>query len=199
MTNMNYEETYEVLDLLDKYTDLNNKIKSFDQTEDRILEILQEYQKDPSKNEDLNCSILDELEPEKLQALVKIFTKASASLAPLKKAAKAETEKVKSSIAEKVLNLCKQKGDSSLTMKFDGFGSIKVIEDEIFTFDAEAEELPEIIESLFDLGLSDFLKIDEKQYLIFAKQYKADNDSYLPGVNSHIELVPKIIGRKTKE
>lgn len=193
---MNYEESYEVLDLLDKYTDMTQKVKSFADTEERVLEIINGYKKDP-KN-DLDLSVLDSLDQKQLNACIKIICKASSEIAPLKKEAKNTVEELKKDIGNKVLEMCKEVGNTTLTMKFDGYGSVKVTENEVFSLVASDEELDEIIDSIYNMGLIQFLKIDEKPYLEFAENFKLDNDKYLPGVTSQMVVTPKILGRKTK-
>lgn len=193
---MNYEESYEILDLLDKYTDMTQKVKSFDDTEARILEIINGYQKGSKK--DLDLSVLDSLDPQQLNACIKIICEAYSEIAPQKKEAKLTIEILKKSIGEKVLDMCQKENNTTLTMKFDGYGSVKVTENEVFALTASEDEIEEIIDSIYSMGLTQFLKIDEKPYLAFAEKFKKDNCKYLPGVTSRIEVTPKILGRKTK-
>lgn len=194
---MNYQKSYEVLDLLDKYTDANQVVKSFDQTEERIEDVINDFKSNPT--DDLDLSVLEVLDPSQLKECIKIFSAAASQVSVLKKEAKNTVDILKKSIAEKVLTLCKKEGNTTLEMKFGGYGTVKVIENEVFTFSAPTtDKLYEIVDALYELGLTEFLKVDEKQYLTFAGQFKKDNDQYLPGVESHKELTVKIAGRKTK-
>lgn len=194
---MNYKESYIVLDLLDKYTDANQVVKSFDQTEERIEDVINGLKSNPI--DDLDLSVLEALDPSQLKECIKIVSAAASQVSVLKKEAKNTVDILKKSIAEKVLNLCKEEGNTTLEMKFDGYGTVKVIENEVFTFSVPTtDKLAEIVDALWELGFTEFLKVDEKQYLTFAEQFKKDNEQYLPGVESHKELTVKIVGRKTK-